>query len=91
MEEFAEVDDEAETLDGLFVDAADAVVDKVGREEHGHEEYLGICLLSFFERAEAFGIHDHVLDGGVVGVLEEFRPNPESLGAGIDGGSDLKA
>jgi hypothetical protein len=31
------------------------------------------------------------LDGRIIGILNEFGPAPETLGAGIDGGSDFKA
>ena len=29
--------------------------------------------------------------GGIVGIGYEFRPEPKSFGAGVDGGSDLEA
>lgn len=48
-------------------------------------------MLSFFQRAKAFSVHDHVLFGGIIFTLNEFRPDPESLGACIDCGANFES
>jgi hypothetical protein len=78
-------------LDSLLVDAANTVVDEVRRKQHGHEKDLSVSLFSFLKRPQPFGVHHHVLDGGVIRILYEFRPNPKSLGTSINGGSNLES
>ena len=77
-------------MDCLLIDASHAIINKVGREQHGHEENLRIRLLSFLERSQSLGIHHHILNGRIVRILYEIRPHPQSLGAGIDSGPYLK-
>lgn len=77
-------------MDCLFVDAAHAIINKVGRKQHGHEEDLCIRLLPLLERSESLSIHHHILNGGIVRILQQLRPNPQPLRAGIDRRSDLK-
>lgn len=74
----------------LLVDASHAIINEVGREQHGHQEDLRICLLSFLERAESFSIHHHVLNGRIVRVLDQIWPHPQTLGACVNGRPDLK-
>ena len=42
-------------------------------------------------RDRSLGVHHHVLDGGIVRIGDELWPEPESLGAGVDGWSHLEA
>ncbi len=90
LQHFTQVDDQAQILNCLFIDISNAVVNKVRWQKHGHEKDLGIVLFTFFQRAKAFSVHDHVLFGGVIFALNELRPYPQTFGTSIDGRADLK-
>ena len=47
----------------------------------------------FVQSADAFGVDDQDVDGVAVGLLafNGRAPDPEALGAGVDGGSDSEA
>ena len=49
FEHVGQLDDEVETLKGLFIDAAKTVVDQIGREEQGQHEYLEIGAVTFLK------------------------------------------
>ena len=48
-------------------------------------------MLSFLQRAKAFSVHNHVLFCGIIFTLNELRPDPESLGACVDGGTNFES
>lgn len=48
-------------------------------------------MLTFLQRAEALSVDNHVLFGRIIFALNEFRPDPQTFGTGIDGGANLKS
>lgn len=91
MQHFSEIDNQTQIFDSLLVDAADTIIDEIGGKEDGHEEYLNVCVLSLFEWAQSLGVDDYAVFGALSRVdLDDFRPHPESFGAGIDGRPHLK-
>ncbi len=48
-------------------------------------------MLSFFQRAKAFSVHDHILFGGIIFALNKLGPDPEPLGACVDCGANFES
>ena len=48
-------------------------------------------MLSFFQRAKAFSVHDHVLFGEIIFTLNKLGPDPEPLSTCVDCGANFES
>lgn len=88
LQQSCELDDQAETFKRLLVNAAKTVIDELRRKQQSQHEYLQIRAFSFFERAESLSVNDEAI---LAVEPDEFGPHPQSLGAGIDGVTNIES
>lgn len=82
VEHSCQLDYETETVDGLLVNTAHAVVDELRTEEQGKQEDLQIRAFPLLQRPQALSVDDQTV---LSLKFDEFGPHPQSLRAGIDG------
>lgn len=90
-EQLTQVHNQTQTLNGLLINIAHTIVNKVTRQQHSHQEYLRIGILTLLQRPQPLRIHNQrpyrILP---VRDLHWLGPYPQPLRAGIDGGPYLK-
>ena len=94
-----QIDDQREVLQGTLIDRPHGIVDEIGTQKQRQQEYPRVMILVLVEGADALGVDDEHLVGVVcVGPgtgarldFEGFVPDPEALGARVDGGADVEA
>ena len=91
-QKLSQIRDQSQIFYRFFIDVADAIVDEVGWQKQSHEKDFHIGIFAFLKWTESFRVDDQAVSGDfVVLYFYYLGPNPESFGAGVDGGPHLEA
>ena len=93
LDVFGEVDDQTQLSQSCLVDVTHAVEHEKATQQDCQRENLNIVVLGFVEGTKPFSVNHKHTDRFAVGLraLDRLGPEPKSLGAGVDGGADVKA
>jgi hypothetical protein len=79
------IDDEAQRVDGIFVDGVHGVENETRAEQESQQEYLGVVVHVLVKGTDAFAVHDENSELlAIVLAFDGLAPDPEAFGAGID-------